>query len=172
MIKYVVVAIFSICALPCFAAAQDCGCGGGVAVAAPVVDMGVVSDCGCGAPAPSCNAPRTRKKLSLTMVPKEVCRMKRVCGTDCCGCPTSKMVRQKKTVSRPKLSLVDAPARERCRCNCLGSRLKGVLSRIGSAGCGGGCGAAAPAGDCGCDAAPVADCGCDAAPVADCGCGS
>ena len=167
MIKYVVVAIFSICALPCFAAAQDCGCG-----AAPVVDMGISSDCGCGAPEPSCCAPRTRKKLSLTMVPKEVCRMKRVCGTDCCGCPTSKMVRQKKTVSRPKLSLVDAPARERCRCNCLGSRLKGVLSRIGSAGCGGGCGAAAPAGDCGCDAAPVADCGCDAAPVADCGCGS
>ena len=159
MIKYVVVPIFSICALPCFAAAQDCGCG-----AAPVVDMGISSDCGCGAPEPSCCAPRTRKKLSLTMVSREVCRMKRVCGTDCCGCPTSKIVRQKKTVSRPKLSLVDAPARERCRCNCLGSRLKGMMSRIGSAGCGGGCGggcgAAAPAGDCGCDAAPVADCGC------------
>ena len=173
MIKYVVVAVFSICALPCFAAAQDCGCGGDV-----VVDTGVSSDCGCGAPEPSCCAPRTRKKLSLTRVQKQVCRRTRVCSTDCCGCPTSKIVRQQKTVCRPKLTLVDAPARERCcrsRNRCSGGCLKGLLSRIGSGGCGGGCGAAADCGcgaaaDCGCGAA--ADCGCDAAPVADCGCGN
>ena len=117
MLKYVV-AVFSICILPCFATAQDCGCGAAAPVDAPVVDMGFemgVSDCGCdAAPEPSCCAPRTRKRLSLTMESREVCRLKRVCSTNCCGCPTSKMVRSSKTVSRPKLSLVDAPARERC----------------------------------------------------------
>lgn len=206
MLKYVVVAVFSICALPCFATAQsgsratapvlatpmvdggaqyDMGApvemGAPMEMGAPSYDMGApmemgvssdcgcgepVADCGCGAPEPSCCAPRTRKKLSFAMVPKEVCRMKRVCSTDCCGCPTSKLVREMKTVSRPKLSLVDAPARERC-C-CAGGRLKGLLSKLGSCGC------KAQADDCGCSApAPVADCGCgEAAPVADCGCGS
>ena len=56
MLKYVVVAVFSICVLPCFAAAQDCGCGGSV-IDAPVIDHGVdagISDCGCdAAPAPA-----------------------------------------------------------------------------------------------------------------------
>ena len=159
MLKYVVVAVFSICVLPCFAAAQDCGC-----EAASVIDMGHSmgsSDCGCNAaPEPSCCAPRTRKKLSLTMESREVCRLKRVCSTDCCGCPKSKMVRTSKTVCRPKLSLVDAPARERC-CGG-GGRLRGIVGRLGNLGGGG----------CGCDAAPAADCGCEAAPVADCGCGS
>ena len=177
MLKYVVVAVFSICVLPCFAVAQDCGCGGsimdGPIIDAPVVDHGVdmgISDCGCdAAPAPSCGAPRTRKRLSLTMESREVCRMKRVCSTDCCGCPTSKFVRSPKTVSRPKLSMVDAPARERCCCSG-GGRLRGMIGRLGSMGGGGGCGA--PAADCGCEAAPVADCGCEAAPVSDCGCGS
>ena len=160
MLKYVVVAVFSICVLPCFATAQDCGCG-----AAPVIDMGYdmgSSDCGCNAaPEPSCCAPRTRKRLSLTMEPRDVCRLKRVCSTDCCGCPTSKFVRSSKTVSRPKLSLVDAPARERCCCS--GGRLRGMVGRLGSlgGGCGGGCGAPTPVADCGCGApAPVADCGC------------
>ena len=186
MLKYVVIAVFSICALPCFATAQDCGCGGSTVMAAPMMgapmdmgapmmdmgapmDMGVSSDCGCGepvadcgcAPEPSC-APRTRKKLTLTKVSKEVCRLKRVCTTDCCGCPKSKLVRVKKTVCRTKLTCVDVPRKERS-C-CLGSRLKGLFS--------GGCGCRAQADPCGCDA-PVADCGCgQAAPVADCGCGS
>jgi len=53
MLKYVVVAVFSICVLPCFAAAQDCGCSGESVMAAPMV-----SDCGCeAAPEPSCCAP-------------------------------------------------------------------------------------------------------------------
>ena len=181
MLKYVVVAVFSIFALPCFANAQDCGCGGTV-MAAPAMDapmmhmsapmeMGVASDCGCDAapvadcgcaPEPTCCAPRTRKKLVLTKVSKEVCRLKRVCSTDCCGCPTSKLVRVKKTVCRNKLTCVEVPRKERS-C-CLGSRLKGMFS--------GGCGCDAPADPCGCEA-PVADCGCgQAAPVADCGCGS
>ena len=63
MIKYVVVAVFSICALPCFAAAQDCGCGGDV-----VVDAGVSSDCGCGAPEPSCCAPVSYTHLTLPTI--------------------------------------------------------------------------------------------------------
>ncbi len=199
MLKYVVVAVFSICALPSFAVAQDCGCGGAPTMAAPemVMDMGSVSDCGCNAaPAPAadcgCNAapapaadcggnaaPRTRKKLSLSKVSKEVCRLQRVCSTDCCGCPKSKMVRTKKTITRSKLSLVDAPARERC--GCAGGRLKGLLSKLGSCGggCGGGGGGGCGGGGCGgggggCDAAPAADFGYGAmsAPVADCGCGS
>ena len=170
MLKYVV-AVFSICVLPCFVAAQDCGCGDSV-MAAPVVsdcgcDAAPVADCGCEAPEPSCCAPRTRKRLALTMESRQVCRLKRVCSTDCCGCPKSKLVRSSKTVCRPKLSLVDAPARERC-C-CAGGRLRGLVGRLGNLG--GGCGCGAPAADCGCEA-PVADCGCEAAPVSDCGCGN
>ena len=229
MLKYVVVAVFSICALPCIAHAQsgsrgveamgaqamgaqnmgaqvvsdqvmaapmaesptmaapsavpmssmsapmdmgyssgssDCGCG---AAPAPAV-----ADCGCGAPEPSCCAPRTRKKLALTKVSKEVCRLKRVCTTDCCGCPKKEWVRVKKTVCRTKLTCVDVPRKERS-C-CLGGRLKGMMSRLGSCGCrsqADDCGCGEPVADCGCgEPAPAADCGCgQAAPVADCGCG-
>ena len=220
MLKYVVVAVFSICALPCFAHAQSGSRMAAPAVAAPTMaaptmaapSMGVQvmdapamggqvvdapamggqvmdapmsqmsapyemggSDCGCGAPAPVADcgcgepvadcgcAPRTRKKLTLTKVSKEVCRLKRVCTTDCCGCPKKEWVRVKKTVCRTKLSCVEVPRKERS-C-CLGGRLKGMMSRIGSCGC------KAQADDCGCGE-PVADCGCgEPAPVADCGCG-
>ena len=214
MLKYVVVAVFSICALPCFASAQSGSRMAAPVAAAPMVDagaqyapvemgtpvqmgapvemgapmdagsydmgsgyaMGGTSDCGCGQPAPVADcgcgepvadcgcAPRTRKKLTLTKVSKEVCRLKRVCTTDACGCPKREWVKVKKTVCRNKLTCIDVPARERSGC-CLGSRLKGLFS--------GGCGCRAQADDCGCDAAPVADCGCGevAAPVADCGCG-
>jgi len=144
MIKYVVVAVVSICFLPCFAAAQDCGCGAVSSMEPVVMDLGVssdcgcdaapVADCGCDAPAaPSC-APRTRKRLSLTS------------------------------------AAVNLPAPARQRCGCAGGRLRGMVGRLGSrigscgGGCGGGCGAAAPADDCGCGVAePV---------VSDCGCGS
>ena len=205
MLKYVVVAVFSICALPCFVNAQS----GSRSVAAPVMatpvmdapaasfqtmdapmgssmmgqpvvmsDMGgMSSDCGCGAAAPvadcGCDAPvadcgcapRTRKKLVLTKVCKEVTRCKRVCTTDCCGCPKKEWVKVKKTVTRNKLTCVDVPRRERCGCS-LGSRMKGLFS---------GCGCKAQADPCGCEAPVADDCGCGAsapAPVADCGCGS
>ena len=213
MLKYVVVAVFSICALPCFVNAQsgsrsvpvpamatpapvmatpmmDSGVqhnmgapmeAGSYDMGTPVdmgsYDMGAGADCGCGAPAPVADcgcgepvadcgcAPRTRKKLTLQKVSKEVCRLKRVCTTDACGCPKKEWVRTTKTVCRTKLACVEVPRRERGGC-CLGSRLKGLFS--------GGCGCGAQADPCGCDAAPVADCGCGgeiAAPVADCGCG-
>lgn len=161
MLKFFVAAVLGVCTLPCFAAAQDCGCS----------EPAPVADCGCEAPVETCCAPRTRKKLALVNVQKQVCRVKRVCSTDCCGCPTSKLVREKVTVCRKKLTLVDAPARERC--GCRGGRLKGLLAKLGS--CGGGCGGgcdAAPADDCGCGApAPVSDCGCGAPAPAPCGCG-
>ena len=65
-----------------------------------------------------------------------------------------------------------APADDGCGCR---KPVRGLLSKLRSGGCGGGCGCEAtavpaPVVDCGCDVAPVADCGCDAAPVADCGC--
>lgn len=176
MIKYVVVAVVSICFLPCFAAAQDCGCGAVSSMEPVVMDLGVssdcgcdaapVADCGCDAPAaPSC-APRTRKRLSLTSAAVNLPKLRRTCITDNCGCQRSSWTTEKRMVNVPKLTLVDAPARQRC--GCAGGRLRGMVgrlgSRIGSGGCGGGCGAAAPADDCGCGVAePV---------VSDCGCGS
>ena len=169
MIKYFVVAVFSVCSFPCFVAAQDCGCGGSVEPV--VVDMGASSDCGCDAApvadcgcdaAPSC-APRTRKKLSLTTAAVNVPKLKRTCITDNCGCQRSSWTTEKRMVNVPKLTLVDAPARQRC--GCAGGRLRGLVGRLGSriGSCGGGC-----------DAAPADDCGCGVAEpvVADCGCGS
>lgn len=122
-------------------------------------------DCGCAQPEPTCGCEqvdtccqKTRKKLVLVDVQREVCRLERVCETDCCGCPQSKLKRVKKCVTRKKLALVDVPV-DPCAPKLLG-RLRG---KLGSLGCG--CKS-----DCGCDA-PVADCGCGA-PAADCGCGT
>ena len=80
MFKFVFSAF--VCAAMCFPAAsfaQDCGCG-------------------CEpAPAPCV---KTRKRLKLVDVQKEVCRLKRVCTTDECGCSKSKLVRVKECVTR------------------------------------------------------------------------
>ena len=105
-------------ALPTFASA-DCGCG---------CDAPVVAGCGCdAAPAPcntcdtcntgcqdACGCKRTRTRLKLVRVCKDVCRTARVCSTDCCGCPTMKRVRVMKSVPRLKLVRVEVPARQRC----------------------------------------------------------
>lgn len=109
-------------ALPTFVSA-DCGCG---CDALPAVSgcgcdaMPAATGCGCEA-APACNTcnddcrcKRTRTRLKLVRVCKDVCRTQRVCTTDCCGCPTTKRVRVKKSVSRLKLVRVEVQARERC----------------------------------------------------------
>jgi hypothetical protein len=159
MFKFVFSAV--ICAAMCFpavSAAQDCGCE--------------------PAPAPSCCDPapapcaKTRKRLKLVDTTREVCRLKRVCVTDDCGCTKSKLVSEKVCVAGKKLALVDVavnPCGLRSRLGSLGSRLKG---RRGSCGC------AAPAPSCGCDAPVAEPCGCGdmmAAPTlapaaAPCGC--
>lgn len=121
-------------------------------------------DCGCDAPAPApcCEAPapapcaKTRKRLKLVDTQRQVCRTKRVCSTDCCGCPMTKRVRSSETVTRKKLVMVDTPV-DPCR--------RGLLQRL-RANRGGNCCSPAPApAPCGCDApAPApAPCGCDAA---------
>lgn len=145
MFKFVFSAV--VCAAMCIPAvsfAQDCGCD-----PAP-------TPC-CAAPAPTCCAPKTRKRLKLVNVQEQVCRVKRVCTTDGCGCPTTKLVRESQTVCRKKLTLVETPV-DPCRQGLL-KRLRGKLGSMKSS-----CGCAAPApAPCGCDA--PAPCGCDAAPA-------
>lgn len=122
-------------------------------------------DCGCDpAPTPCCEpapAPcvKTRKRLKLVDVQQQVCRLKRVCTTDACGCPKSSLVKVQQCVTRKKLTVVETPV-DPCRQGIL-KRLRG---RLGSVGCKSACGCAAPApAPCGCDA--PAPCGCDAAPA-------
>ena len=146
MFKFVFSAV--VCAAMCIPAtsfAQDCGCGCEVAPAP------------CCAPAPC--APKTRKRLKLVDVQKQVCRVERVCTTDCCGCPTTKRVRVSKTVCRKKLVRVETPVDP-----CRQGLLKRLCAKRGSRGCQSSCGCEAPApAPCGCDA--PAPCGCDAAPA-------
>ena len=132
MLKYVVVAVFSILILPCFAVAQDCGCGGGSVidggsfVDAPVIDHGMdagISDCGCdAAPAPA--------------------------GPSC-GCGGGGRLRGMVGGLRGRVG--GRLGGGGCGCGGgLGSRLGGMAGRLGGGGgCGGGCGAA-PVSDCGC----------------------
>lgn len=127
-------------------------------------------DCGCCEPAPN-PCVKTRKKLKIVEVETQVCRLKRVCSTDACGCPTSKLVRESKTVTRPKLTMEEV-AVDPCRRGCL-KRLRDRLGKIGCAKPACGCAAPEP---CGCEAAPEpAPCGCGdsimepvAAPAASC----
>ena len=87
--------------VPSLASAQ-CGCNPAPAPAC------------CAAPAPTCCAPRQRTRLKLVKVQKQVTRCKRVCTTDCCGCPTRSRVRVQKCVTR--LALVRVPVEPRTRC--------------------------------------------------------
>lgn len=127
-------------------------------------------DCGCGtpapAPAPCCEAPapapcvKTRKRMKLVDTDRQVCRLKRVCSTDQCGCPTMKFVRESKTVTRKKITFVDTPVDP-----CRGGMMKRLRGRLASVGCKPACGCEAPAPapePCGCEApAPApAPCGC------------
>ena len=75
-----------------------------VALSCPMVSA--AQDCGCCKPAPVC-PPKTRKKLALVDVTKEVCRLETRCVTDKCGCTKKKLVAVKKCVKRKKLALVD-----------------------------------------------------------------
>jgi len=75
-----------------------------VALSCPT--FSTAQDCGCCEPAPVC-APKTRKKLTLVDVTKEVCRLKSTCVTDQCGCTKKKLVSVKECITRKKLALVD-----------------------------------------------------------------
>ena len=101
MFKFVFSAIMLVAlSCPTISAAQDCGC----CEPAPV----------CCEPAPAC-PPKTRKKLALVDVSREVCRLKSNCVTDECGCTRTKLVTVKECVTRKKLALVD---RDPCDKNC------------------------------------------------------
>ncbi len=106
-------------------------------------------DCGCAEPDP---CQKTRKKLALVDVSREVCRLKRVCEVDACGCPTSKLTRVKECVTRKKLTLVDVPV-DPCKPKLFG-RLCDKLSGLGC-----GCKNECDPCDTGCDSG----CGCEGA---------
>ena len=116
--------------LPTVGSAQDC-CG---QTAAPVYAPAPVADCCAPEPvcAPAC-PPRTRKRLKLVSTTKEVCRLKRECGTDACGCPTSKLVRVKECVETKRLALVDVPV-DPCKKRCF-SKLRDSLKNLGKSCC-------------------------------------
>lgn len=118
------------------------------AMAAPIAAP-MASGCGCAAPAPSCGCapkPRTRKKLQRICAETQITKLKRVCTTDACGCPKSKLVRTCETVKHNKLQLVDVPVDP---CKQRGGRLRGALNRLKSMG------------NNGCCPAPVPSCGCN-----------
>lgn len=85
-----------------------------VALCCPMISA--AQDCGCCEPAPVC-APKTRKKLALVDVSREVCRLKSACVTDECGCSKKTLVAVKECVTRKRLALVDVEV-DPCRKNC------------------------------------------------------
>jgi len=85
-----------------------------VALSCPMISA--AQDCGCCEPAPVC-APKTRKKLKLVDVSREVCRLKPACVTDECGCTSTKLVSVKECVTRKKLTVVDVEV-DPCKKNC------------------------------------------------------
>jgi len=102
MFKFVFSAIMAVAlCCPMMASAQNCGC-----EPAPV----------CCEPAPVC-PPKTRKKLALVDVNREVCRLKTACVTDQCGCTKRKLVATKECVTRKRLALVDVEV-DPCKKNC------------------------------------------------------
>ena len=124
----------------------------------------VFAQCGCCEPTP-------RPRLTIEQADVEITRLERKCVTNECGCQRMKLSTVKKTVQRPQLKLVEAPA-DPCGRSGLFSGLQDRMANLGGGGLlggggGSGCGCAAPAPaptPCGCaDAAPVFD----AAPVMD-----
>ena len=98
-----------------------------IALCCPMV--AAAQDCGCCEPDPCCV--KTRKKLTCVTVQKEVCRLKRVCVTDECGCTKKKLMRVTECVSRKKLTRVEVPV-DPCKKSCfskLGSRFKGMCKK-------------------------------------------
>ncbi len=138
-----VVMFFAVLALPAFVNA-DCGCGcDGPAVIA--VDSGCGCDavqdsccntgcnsccdtgCGCQSSCDCCNSCNsgcndccTRTRLRLKIVCKDVCRSKRVCTTDRCGCSRLSKVCVRKRVPRLRLEREEVPTCRRSfgRCGC------------------------------------------------------
>ena len=68
---------------------------------------------------------KTRKKIVMVQVQKEVCRLKFECVTDECGCTKRKLTRTKECVTRCRPSIVEV-AVDPCKRNCL-SKLKGMM---------------------------------------------
>jgi hypothetical protein len=97
----------------------------------------------CEAPAPCCEAPaccepdpccaKTRKKFTRVDTQRQVCRLKRQCVTDECGCTKKKFVRVSQTVSRKKLTRVEVPVDpcKKCCFSKLGNRMKSSGGKCG-----------------------------------------
>ena len=88
--------------------------------------MASAQDCGGCAEKDPCA--KTRKKIVMVQVQKEVCRLKFECVTDECGCTKRKLTRTKECVTRCRPSIVDVPV-DPCKRNCL-SKIKGMIPNI------------------------------------------
>lgn len=103
-----------------------------VALCCPMI--GNAQDCCAPTPccdaAPTCCAPKTRKKLCLVDVQRQVCKRSFVCVTDECGCTSRQMVKTQECVTRKKLALVDVPV-DPCKRSCLrnlGARMRSAMA--------------------------------------------
>jgi hypothetical protein len=101
-----------------------------LAFACPLV--GQAQDCGCCEPQPVCQ--KTRKKLKIVEEQKEVCRLRRVCVVDECGCSKMKCVKVKECVTRKKLALVDVPV-DPCKKSCFERFCEKIKSKCSSGDC-------------------------------------
>ena len=105
----------------------------------------VFAQCGCCEPTP-------RPRLTIEQADVEITRLERKCVTNECGCQRMKLSTVKKTVQRPQLKLVEAPA-DPCGRSGLFSGLQDRMANLGGGGLlgggGSGCGCAAPADPCG-----------------------
>ena len=111
--------------------------------------IGQAQDCGCCDAEPACQ--KTRKKLVLVDVSKEVCRLKRVCVTDECGCSKKKLIRVSECVTRKKLACVDVPV-DPCKKSCFAKLCDKLKAKCHKNDC------CDPCDTCGCDSG----CGCEA----------
>ncbi len=106
-------------------------------------------DCDCCDAASVCQ--KTRKKIALVDVTREVKRLKRVCETDECGCSKSRLALVSECVTRKRLALVDVPV-DPCKPNVLQrmtDRVKSLSFRRHA--CDEGCGCETCDSGCGCD---------------------
>lgn len=148
------------CSAPAVQASAGCGCASAGDAGCGCGGNAASSDCGCSAPAPARAVVRrlgdnigqgalVSRVTSRLSAPAMGCNSCEAAATDCgCGAPAAATD-----------CGCDAPAAD-CGCDAPAARVGGgLLSRIGSRGCG--CGDSG-ATDCGCDETVVeADCGCD-----------
>lgn len=123
-------------------------------------------DCGCCEPAPA-PCVKTRKRLKLVDVQKQVCRTKAVCTTDQCGCSKRKLVRQSQFVTRKQLTVVEEPVSS-CGCQRGPGPWKKFVGALDRVKCKMGINPAKHCANGGCNSAPAMY----AAPAASCGCAS